>query len=344
MTTELGSRNPIEQTANHPKKTPGRRTFLRTIGGALAFPLLIPALSACDRFSNSEPVPVNFTFRGPQYESWRTLAGKDLPRDITLAIANDLMNATEYPGFPEAGQLLRTSVVDFRSLTQFNPSLTEPLKITLEDLSNQSTTAELLTKVAGEGIEAQISARATNQSFTVTLADPREHTAQILLEETMAYGSHAVKALLISKEISHLAHVEELKQKVYTEFTSRFSLEAASLLPHADLIYENAVASIPLDTNPPMGFYYQNALQLLDWAGYWHITPALGRMIKQGVLTDQDKIVISANIDVLNLALKRGTLWENKPGVYVWKEGVGPFSPEWQDIMKNVKGVPRLNQ
>lgn len=271
--------------------------------------------------------------------------GRELPADLSVSIANDLIKAPEYAGFPEAGQLLKTAITNPAAIGQINPSLSQPLKVILASnlVISHGASAEFLVEEDGKNINARVANRSTDQSFEVDIVEASNRKFQVLLEQTIVYGSNAVKALLIVKEVSHLVHIPALKQIIYDQFVAKFDLAVNSSLPVADLLFNNAVISTPIDSNPEMSFEYRNASVLVDWAGYWHITPALGRMLKQGVLTDMDKKVMSSNIDAFNLAQSRGLISEKKPGVFVWKQNVGSYSQEWQQIMRDTRGnIPIL--
>lgn len=326
-----------------------RRVFLRrvaTLGGTsllVAAGVGLPKLGHID--SAADSLRVEQPFRGSHYQNWQRFFGRDLPKDTVVAIANDLIHASEYAGFAEAGELLRTAATDFRAITQFTPGLTEPVRLQLIPLVQQARAEAMFQNEADfddEGIPVRITEKSTGRAIDARFADSKGNKVKIFLEQTMAFGSNAVKALLITKEISHLAYMPEMRQLIFEEFSSRYDINSTSSLAVPDLLFTNAQL---LDVNkqtPDMGYFFRNSLVLIDWAAYWHITPALGRMLRQGVLGREDKQALGGNISAFNLAQQRGLIAEQKPGVYQWQEEITPFSQQWQDVMKNTRDVPQL--
>lgn len=322
-----------------------RGLFLRrlTIGGGLllvAAGLTLPSVAqppAADTMKLEQP------FNAPGFQNWERYFNNQLPQSSVLSIANDLMKAPEYPGFLESGQLLRAAIVEPGTINQLNPPLAQPLRVSLASISRSGAIAGFNVDTEGTTIAAKVTDRSTGVSTDTVLAEINKHTAELQLEQTMAYGTSAVKALMIAKEISHLAHIPELKQRIYDRFNEKFYLSTASSLAPEDILFDSGMLSMPLSEQSGAGFEYRNMRVLLDWAGYWHITPALGRMLRQGVLNSTDKMALSGNIDAFNIAQGRKLIAEQKPGVYMWRENVGPFSQEWQDVMKSAKQVPILD-
>lgn len=321
-----------------------RRLMLRRVllGGSVvasgaAISLLITLSQA-----EEESLRVRQPFKAPGFENWAAYFNQDLPITSVLSIADDLINAPEYEGFPQVGEFLRTAIIDYKNLGQFNPRLNSPLRVVLRPM--RGAIAGFFINTRGVGVESKVVNKRNGQSFNVTLAEPRMHSAELDLEQTMAFGSNAVKALMIAKEISHLVHMDRLKELLFKEFNENFDLHLSSSLPTPDLILNNAFLRTRMDVEPPLSNNFYSANILLDWAGYWHITSALGRMLRQGVLTDADKraLISGGNIPALNLATQRGLIVEQKPGFYVWRSGVGPFSQDWQDVMRNTPNVPPM--
>lgn len=328
------------------------------IGAGVAAPIVVPAVvDAWQRMgtTSAEPTPTSAIkaeltskpvelFKGSQYENWQRYPDGILPRDQVVAIANDLINAKDYPGFPEAGQLLVKAITAPRLLTQINPPATEFLRVGFANLNQQQGNLAMLQfNMEVEGvIEADITDKTTGIASKALWDNPKSNRIDIFLDREVAYAPVAVKIYLIAKEISHLAYLAELKSLIFKEFTARFDLRSPSSLPQPDLLYVNS--ALPFTDDIPMGLFFRNRFVLLDWAGYWHVTPTLGKMMHQGVLSDKDKFFLGGNVNAFNLAKERGLLVEQSPGNYVWQEGIGPYSQEWQDVMKSTKDVPSLRQ
>ncbi len=322
-----------------------RGVFLRRAGATVAgvavaggaVPYLISQYKA-----HPEIFGVPQPFSESVFDNWKPYANNEIPTDSVLAIADSLIKATEFHGFPEAGHLLRTGVTSPQSLVQVKPTLSAPIKVVLKSMAGTGSVAAFYFDTDFEGLPSKIFDRDAKQSYEVVAGNPTRTVVEVELENSIVLGSNAVKALLIAKEISHLAHMEELKDIIFRDFSQHLDINSSSSLPSPDLVLANAMLSISLKPAPPMGFYYRNAQVLLDWAGYWHINQAVGKMVRRNLLTDRDKQVISGNINVLNLAIQRGLVSEPTSGEFVWRQGVGPFSQEWIGVMKEAKGVPIL--
>jgi hypothetical protein len=286
----------------------------------------------------------NQFFNESGFQNWEKYRGKPLPKESILSIADTLINSPEYEGFPDAGKLLKTAATNYQEINQFSPSLSQALAINLIDLfSSTGAVAEMNHKESGVKMNVRIDNKSTGEPFNIVMDNITKRTTDINIEQNSAYGSGAVRTFLIAKEISHFKYMPILKEIIYSKFTNEFDVK--SNLPQSldDFLFNNAVVEVPVNVNPKMSFEYLNAPVLIDWAGYWHVTPALGRMLKQKVFTAEDEKVIGPNIRVLKLAQERGLISEQKPGVFVWKQGVGPFSKEWQQVMRDTKGVPVLD-
>jgi hypothetical protein len=65
----------------------------------------------------------------------------------------------------------------------------------------------------------------------------------------------------------------------------------------------------------------------------YHALPAFAQMRDEGVLTDQDLMVLHAFESAEDQARQQGIFIKSPDSSYQFAEGVGPFDPRWQDIM-----------
>lgn len=351
---ELGEKPPRHKknSPKHPKpqkkdepQDPSRREFLKKaaiIGAGLvvAGSVVGTVVNLLSKDSEDTLKREQF-FEEPGFQDWVKYKGNELPNSHVVSIADSLINSHEYVGFPEAGQVLKTAATNFQDL-DMSPKLFQPLKIYLVDTISHGSVSELDYKDSGKGIKSQIINTRSGDTVDLTMGELDKRIMNINIEQNSIYGSKAVRALLIVKEISHLIHIAPIKQIIYDKFIKEFSLKSDTKQSVDDFLFNNANMSVSVKTVPEMSFEYRNANTLVDWAGYWHICPALGRMLKQKAFTQEDERVLAANIRVFKLAQDRDLILEHKPGVFLWKQNIGPFSPEFRKVMEDSVGVPVL--
>jgi hypothetical protein len=59
-------------------------------------------------------------------------------------------------------------------------------------------------------------------------------------------------------------------------------------------------------------------------------------MRSEGALSSRDLGVLESNNKAFEGARSVGILEEKGKGNFVWKEGIGPFSPEWTSIVRPI--------
>ncbi len=314
----------ISSGRSQPPHHPTRRDFIK--GAAVVGGLTLVGVAIKAEVDAQEEAP---------YKGWEKYQNKGFPLSLILQIGQNI-EGSDYPGFSEVGRIIQRSQTDFASFDQFYPRLTKPIEVGLADLVGQEgSIAHFNNDVQGIGVEVTLKDKKTGNIQKTVLVDPSNIAfSQVGLENSIYLGSSTAKKILLVKEFSHLLYMNKLKDMLFNEITGRFDITTSAKAPLADLLVTNAY----LYGNPrkpsPFGSNYDNGGKLLDYAGYWHIMPAMGVAIERGALPVQDLGVMYSDKNSFDQAIRSGLLTKQSKGNFVWKEGIGPFSKEWSDVMK----------
>lgn len=313
-----------------------RRLLVAGIGG------LVTVAAALPLFVNQskDSLLVEKSFTGNYYQGWLQYLEQSLPDYIGVAMAQDMINAPEYSGFAESGRLLKTAMIDYQSIDALKPALNKPLEIRLITPMFQGAVAafEMTPTIINEDLPAKFVRKSDQGVKTLPLVDIASNQADISLSSQLAGCSGAMRVLVVAKEISHLIYVPEMTNKISQEVDSQYNVLHDSVLPTKDLLFNNAMLGRLND----LGRYCKNGRVYVDWAGYWHITPATARMMEQGILTTLDQQLIGAETQVIEQSLSSGLLQEQERGIFTWNAGIGPYSPAWQNLMQSIDRLPKL--
>ncbi len=271
------------------------------------------------------------------YQGWEAYQNRVLPQFLVLQIGQNIEH-TDYPGFNEVGKIIQRSQTDFTSLEQFYPRLQNPIGVGMSNLVQKiGAIADFNESITGVGVNVALKDKKTGAQQNTVLVDPTKvSSSQVLLENSMWLASSMAKRLLLVKEFSHLLYMDQFKQILLDYVTSRFVVTTAAKASLDDLLV--TMAYLYGDPAKPslLGYYFDNGRKFLDYAGYWHIMPAFGLAMERGDLTSQDIGVMYSDKHAFTEAKNRGLLLEPTKGQFQWKQGVGPFSQEWQDVMKPI--------
>lgn len=319
---------------------PSRREFLgaaaAVLAGAAIFGVTRGRSSQPGRGAETPPQKSNL------YTGWERYANRNLPRETVMDIARDLAADTEYPGFSEVGQMVveantRNGSIDPR----IKPlSTVEDLRIgLLKDLSHQQgALARLEVKNTTTGIEGEFKPKGEaefQQGFFTRVTEPNVLT--VILDSSSYVAPEMAKKLLIVKEFSHLLLIAEHKKaiaaQVLQNFDVRFKNPAFDI---EDVLYSSGQDKPDFNNIPSLTDLFNHTRIDWDGAGYWYVIRALGKMMAKGVFSSKDLDILNSNVAAFQAARKDGLLIEQGSGDYVWKQGIGPFSPEWTAIGRAV--------
>lgn len=316
--------------------------------------IAVPALAACDDESpqpsnerSGSVVPIG---EGP-FAHWERYVNGSVPTDNVLQIAARLRQNKMYPGFSEVADVMTSVNTDPTALTNLLgiAAPQTPVGIKLQDSATTSGfTASLAIKPKNiQIIAGEIRDKKTGKLRKVNLTKVDEiEFVEVELDNSLKTAPDALRELLIVKEYSQLLYINELKQKIREQVSANLDIvEPKNPSPNLEtFLYVNGTskAIAPEADIPSMGDLFDHTLRYMDGAGYWHIMRAYGKMRRQklsnGNLMIPDDAAnsywASDNFAFEN-ALKQGLLIESN-GEFTWKEGIGPFSPEWTSIVKQL--------
>ncbi|HZZ98736.1 MAG TPA: hypothetical protein VFG51_02275, partial [Candidatus Saccharimonadia bacterium] len=207
------------------------------------------------------------------YMGWEQYVNGDIPQAFIFKIGQELINS-DYKGFPELGDLVVQSQVDYASVPQISPKLVEPVKFGMRDLSSRGALASFTQNV--RGIYRNVSAEDIKSGQTETklmVAVSGGSGVNVTFDNYAVYGSPGLRRLLTVKEISSFLYMDEMRRHIVEEVTAmkRVDVPPAEL---ADFLMVNAYYDQTKTKPSGFGFYFDNILKILDGAGYWHTLPA----------------------------------------------------------------------
>lgn len=315
-------RERITQTEYDPK----RRMLLRGLAGIGAVTIIgVGGKWLFDHLGAQSP-----------YRNWERYRNSTLPRELVLAIGEDIKKTAEYTGFPQVGQLITTIQKDPESPKKIIPFIDGPIDVRLSDTARTERAVGLLHhNFEGVSIKVFIQDLRTGRTQETTLANPIRLKLTVYIDNSFYLAPDVVKKFILVKEFSHLLYTRQHAQVITEQVISRFSVRVPEGTNLPLLLWSNGVGGLSRP-NLSLGDYFNNASLDYDGAGYWHNTPAFGKMKKLGHLSPKDVGVLATNNTIFNESLRVGLLVETSHGEFAWRSGIGPFSPQWLDIVRNI--------
>lgn len=271
------------------------------------------------------------------YLNWERHQNSTLPRELVLAIGEDIEKAVDYAGFPQVGRLITIIQKDPESLKKIVPYIDGPIDVRLSDTVRTERAVGLLHHdFRGVGIKVFIEDLRTGKTQETTLVNPTRLKLTVHIDNSFYLAPDVAKKFILVKEFSHLLYVRQHTQVITEQVLSQFSIRVPEGTNLPLLLWSNGQLKASSEYIPSLGDYFDNAFFDYDGAGYWHNTPAFGKMKKLGHLSSKDVGVLATNNTIFNESLRAGLLVEIGHGEFAWRTGIGPFSPQWLGIIRNV--------
>ncbi len=306
-------------------RPPSRRDFFKIAGIGIGATIL--AAAGLAKYAEQQQSQADQI-----YQHWELLKNQAFSKELYAKIAEDLQKS-KYPGFAQAGEILAQLQENPASFTVLTPPLTEtPRIVLLELVRDWGAVGQIRFGVLPSYEDVPITDVATGAAETKNMVRPQSTEIILRFENSLALGSTLAKRYLLTKEVSHIAYLPELKRKIVAEAAALKTISPENFPPD-DFLFMNAICNSDANNPSGFGFAYDNCMRLLDGAGYWHVMPALGLGIYKGEFTDEDLNVFGESVDVFYGAVQKGLLIDKGSGVFEWAEGVGPFSQAWFDII-----------
>lgn len=283
----------------------------------------------------SQPQEVATPANSAPYRNWERYRNSVLPSETVIAIGNDIAQATAYSGFAEVGRIIVNTQKNPEKLKEIFPSFKPPINLFFTDSVEKSGALATLTLNAdGVTVAANVRNKQTGQEQKGIFAQINKIALGVEMDNTSYAAPDLAKILLLVKEFSHFAYYQRHKEVLLKQVAENFEiLEPANMSP--DEIYENAIFQVGKGKNiPEMGDLFEHALIDVDGAGYWHTTPAFGKMKRLSHLNAQTIRILASNDWAFETAVGRGLLLEKGKGEFSWREGIGPFSTDWLNITR----------
>lgn len=248
-------------------------------------------------------------------------------------IATDLTTLGEYPGFPETGRLILRYLQSPELLKEVHPLAQGKLSFGLADLISRKVLGTLQTVGEARGVESQITHKVTSQTQKAVILEPRTWIATVLLDNGFELAPKAAQRLILVKEACQLGYIPQLRHLMVEEVLARYDVTvASSQVDLPTILYTSSVTKPQFKQIPNLTNLSDNGQKIADGTGYFHTTPALGRMWRQNLFNSVDLDILDTNYSLFRLVWGKGLLREKEQGVFGWKEGVTAFSKEWLDL------------
>lgn len=284
------------------------------------------------------------------YKNWANLG--TLSPETVQAIGADIASSS-LPGFKEVGEIMQALQTPASLHAYFSmPTPEKPVGIIVKDLVTEADAIgalQLETHVIA--VDAALKENKTGNIQKMLLGQvERINAIGIEMDTSFVNVPDVIKQLILVKEFSHFLfiaqHMDLVKKQVLEHFTL---VEPKNPLPDlATFLYFNGrmKETAPQLTIPSLTDLFDHAFTDLDGAGYFYIMPAYGWMKRQTLsnggpllpdeLTTQSDSFLHSDEQAFQAAISAGLLIEKTPGEFIWKEGIGPFSPEWTGIMRPI--------
>lgn len=254
--------------------------------------------------------------------------------EVVIEIGSEI-EQSDLPGFNEAGKLITLSQTDPNALTQYLPLFSGNLEFRFgEILRSINSVAHLAMEGKGDYKVAEVKEIATGRRIKTILGQYTSVSAAIEFDNSLINASKIVTQLMFVKEISHFLYTSELRSRIAHDVLRKYDVTIES--PEAvlqDILFYNSVGNN--GNIPSLGELFDFGLVDLDGAGYFHIVPSYGLARAKGILTPKDIKILESNERLFEIAKSKGLLKQNSDGTVLWKQGIGPFSPEWTEIIRS---------
>lgn len=264
---------------------------------------------------------------------WELHRNRELPKEVVLAIGEDIRRSVEFPGFFEVGELIALSQTNPDQLQRYIPLYTnsEPFGVRLSSLGG--SLAQITLSADGVGEAATFVNKRTEEIINTVIGKwKRIYTPNIKFDNSLVQTSNEVKKLMFVKEFSHLLYMREQERVIMNQLTSSYEIMAPDLEDLASHIFHSALSKIRIASIDLEG--YDKAEDDLDCAGHWHILPAFGKMRYTGLLSSKDLKALEVNNQIFEAAVKTGLLLDHGKGTFSWKSDIGPFNTDWLSICR----------
>lgn len=306
---------------------PGRRLFLKGLAGVGLGALAgVGGKWLFDRLEAQSP-----------YRNWEKYQNSTLPREPVLAIGEDIEKNVEYRGFPQVGRIIIAAQKDPESLKKIIPYLDGAIDIRLSDtVKKEGAVGFLDHDFRGVGTKVIIKELRTGKTQETILVNPIRLKLTVHLDNSLYLAPDVIKKFILVKEFSHLLYVRQHAQVITDQVLSRFNIMVPDGINLPLFLWSNGHLKAISQNIPSLGDYFDNAYFDYDGAGYWHNTPAFGKMKKLGHLSIKDISVLATNNTIFNEALRAGLLTETSYSEFTWRDGTCPFSPQWLGIIRKI--------
>lgn len=307
------------EKATQAEHDPGRRMLLKGLAGVGLGALAgVGGKWLFDRLETQNP-----------YRNWEKYRNSALPRELTLALGEDIEKTVEYQGFPQVGRIIVAVQKDPESLKKIIPYLDGAIDIRLSDTVRKEGAVGFLDHdFRGIGTKVIIEDIRTGKTQETTLVNPTRLKLTVYLDNSFYLAPDVAKKFILVKEFSHLLYVQQHALVITDQVLSRFNIRVPEGINLPLFLWSNGHLKAISRNIPSFGDYFDNAFFDYDGAGYWHNTPAFGKMKKLGHLSTKDIVVLATNNTIFNEALRAGLLIETGYGEFTWRDGIGPFSPQ----------------
>lgn len=275
------------------------------------------------------------TFPSTPYRDWERYQDLALPPETVIAIGNEIAQDITYPGFSEVGKIIVDTQRNPDKFKSVFPQLAPPINVRFTNtVKEDRALANIDHDIKGIAVVARTRNKKTREVSTGVFADIDRVALTIKMDNSSSQAPDLAKRFLLVKEFSHFVYYQQHKEEMLKQIFENFDiLEPADM--DTTFLYENGVFRIGSNV-PRLGELFENGLIDIDGAGYWHTTQAFGKMKRLGHLPQSAIHVLSSNDKVFETALVRGLLLDQGKGKFTWKNGVGPFNPEWTSITRAV--------
>jgi hypothetical protein len=339
-------KGPDHQTWTKPSKNseggpwrPNRRKLLigtaaAGVGAILLGKRILDPQPSTSQPVESKPAPLN------PYANWERFRNRSLSSEILVAIGQDLEKDTRYPGFAEAGRLIIQTQQNPDGLQAYLPQFEghPALEVSLTNLlQRQNALANMETAAHSDGkVRVTEKNRQTGAVREYDLSKFVTVRHSVNLDNGIIFAPAAAKKLLLIKEFSHFLYYQKQKEHLERELGEKYEFEMPGIADVGALILLNGYDKLSTPSIPNLSDGFDNALLDIDGAGYYHIAAAFCQMKAEGQFSQTDLGVLDSNNRAYEAAKKAGLLLPKGGNKFEWKEGIGPFSPEWTKIFRPI--------
>jgi hypothetical protein len=268
---------------------------------------------------------------------------RDLPLSVVKEMVADLKRWQDlYPSFALPAKIISDSLDDPATLGKYDFGNTTDIasfKMRFEDLGRA------VAMLSDEGIVVVSSKiELINKSNRFVISTPgllQENIRPVIIFNS---GLPDVKAspwlyrLMVAKEASHYLYMKDVAKMVIDDLDSKYAFPK-------DQKTVDSLLGLAMSERKPKNVKispsFDRMIDIIDYAGFGHIALDLAKMLNKGLLTSKDKEILDYNIAGIRKAMALGIIRHAKSdaSTFEWKEGSGPLSREWFNIMSEVHGI-----